>query len=292
MIDDHTHIGRGVTKGEPVIDEKELLSRMDELGIEKAVVLPRGVSPECSFFHFETEDVLEVFKQHPDRIIPFCKLDPRNGGNSPETDFSCLLEKYKSAGCKGAGEITANLYIDDPLCKNLFHHCGKVGLPVLFHLAVGVTYGIYGLADDIGLPRLEKVLQEFPDTIFIGHAMAFWSEISADVNEKTRGVYPPGEVKLPGKLQELLKKYPNLYGDLSAGSGYNAISRDLNYGYKFLEEFQNKLLFGTDICHVGQEAPIVDYFRQGLKEGKISKIVYDKTTEENAKRVLGLAVDP
>ena len=71
-----------------------------------------------------------------------------------------------------------------------------------------------------------------------------------------------------------------------------AISRDLNYGYKFLEEFQNKLLFGTDICHVGQEAPIVDYFRQGLKEGKISKIVYDKTTEENAKRVLGLAVDP
>ncbi|HCG76392.1 TPA: hypothetical protein DEW49_00590 [bacterium] len=286
MIDIHTHIGRGTVKDEPAVNEKELLKRMDELEIERAVLLPRGVSPECSFFHFETEDVLEVYKKHPDRFISFCKLDPRNGGNSPDTNFSWLLEEYKEKGCKGVGELTGNLYIDDPLYKNLFYHCGKVGLPALFHLAVGVKYGIYGAADDIHLPRLEKVLKELPDTIFIGHAMAFWSEITSEVDEETRGGYPKGPVKSPGRVPELLKKYPNLYGDLSAGSGFNAISRDSEFGYRFLEEFRDKLLFGTDICHINQDAPIVLYFKKALAESKISQTAYEKITEGNAKKII------
>ena len=287
IIDIHTHIGRGAIKDEPAVDEKELLKRMDELGIEKAVLLPRGISPECSFFHFTTEDVLEVYKRHPSRFIPFCNLDPRNGGNSPKTDFSWVLEEYKKKGCKGVGEITANLYIDDPMYKNFFYQCGKAGLPVIFHLAVKIG-GLYGAVDDIGLPQLEKVLKELPDTIFLGHAMSFWSEITSEVYEETRGGYPKGSVKSPGRVPELLAKYPNLYGDLSAGSGYNAISRDPDYGYKFLEKFQDKLFFGTDICNVNQDVPIVPYFRKILDEGKISRTAYDKITWKNAKKILKL----
>ena len=282
MIDVHTHI-LTVWKEEPFTEEK-LLKRMDELKMDKFVILPIGASPETSYSYFGTEDVLEVYHRHPDRVIPFCNLDPRNGNNSPDTDFSWILNKHKEEGCKGLGELTANLYFDDPLCKNLFYHCGKAGFPIIFHLYNKIG-GSYGLVDEIKLPRLEKVLKEFPQTIFIGHAMAFWSEISADVNEETRGGYPEGEIKFPGRLQELLRKYPNLYADLSAGSGFNAITRDLNYGYKFLEEFQDKLLFGTDLCHAVQEVPIVEYFRDGLKEGKISPVVYNKITEENAKKV-------
>ncbi len=40
---------------------------------------------------------------------------------------------------------------------------------------------------------------------------------------------------------ELLRKYPNLYADLSALSGANAILRDPEYGVKFLDEFQDRL---------------------------------------------------
>lgn len=86
MIDIHTHLGRGTIKDEPPVDENELLKRMDELEIEKAVILPR-VRPECFFFHFTTEEVLKVCKKHPDRFITFCNIDPRNGNNSPESDF-------------------------------------------------------------------------------------------------------------------------------------------------------------------------------------------------------------
>ena len=202
-------------------------------------------------------------------------------------DFSWVLEEYKEKGCKGVGEITANLYIDDPKYKNFFYHCGKAGLPVIFHLAVMIG-GVYGPVDDIHLPRLGKVLGELPDTIFIGHAMAFWSEITSEVEEETRGGYPKGLVKSPGRVPELLAKYSNLYGDLSAGSGFNAITRDTEYGYHFLEEFQDKLLFGTDICRVNQELPIVSYFEKIRIEGKISQTAYDKITKKNAERILKL----
>jgi len=287
MIDIHTHVGRIGKDKEDALLVAELLSRMDEWGIEKAVLLPLGASPEGIFFYHTNEQVLELYQHHPNRIIPFCNIDPRFGGNSPATDFSWLLAEYKEQGARGVGEITANLYIDDPMLINLFRQCGDASLPVTFHLACKIG-GVYGVADELGLPRLEKVLQECPDTAFFGHAMSFWSEISADAKDETRGGYPTGPVVTPGRLQHLLKKYPNLYGDLSAGSGFNAITRDADYGVLFLEEFQDKLLFGTDLCHHNQDAPIVGFFRQLRAEGRISEVAYEKITRGNAIRLLGL----
>lgn len=287
MIDIHTHVGRlGKDKSDALYVD-ELLSRMDDGGIEKAVLLPLGGSPEGAFFYQTNEEVLELYRQHPDRIIPFCNLDPRCGDNAPTTDFSWMFAEYKKQGVRGVGEITANLHIDAPVLINLFRQCGDAGLPVTFHLACKIG-GVYGVADDLGLPRLERVLQECPDTVFFGHAMSFWSEISADANDETRGGYPKGAVELPGRLQHLLNNYPNLYGDLSAGSGFNAITRDPDYGLSFLEEFQDKLLFATDLCHHNQDAPIVEFFSKLRVEGGISDSAYEKIAHGNAVRLLGL----
>ncbi|UCH35259.1 MAG: amidohydrolase family protein [Armatimonadota bacterium] len=288
MIDIHTHLGRGARRDDAPVDESELLRRLDEFGIDKAVVLARGVSPECAFFHFTNEDVLAACARHADRFVPFCKLDPRNGRNSPDTDFSWVLEHYKATGCRGVGEVSANMLIDDPRCVNMFHHCGAADMPVLFHLVPRVDYGLYGLADDIGLPRLERVLQECPETVFIGHAMAFWAEVASNVEEETRGGYPKGPVAGPGRVPGLLKEYSNLYGDLSAGSGFNAISRDPEFGCRFLEDHQDRLLFGTDICNVNQEVPIVPWLNEARDAGRISPTCYEKLVRGNATQLLGL----
>ncbi len=267
--------------------QEELLRLMDELGIAQAVILPMGMTPECFILPFGTDDVLDVHQRHPDRVIPFCNLDPRSG-HSPDIDFSPILGEWRDAGCKGLGEVVANLPFDEPMCLNLYHHCGQAGLPVLFHLAQRVGYGYYGVADEMGLPRLEKTLRDCPQTTFIGHAMAFWSEIACNVEEQTRGGYPKGPVAGPGRVPELLGRYPNLYGDLSAGSGFNAISRDPEFGCRFLEQHQEKLLFGTDICHVNQQAPIVPWLRDALAAGNISRTCYDKIACGNAQRLLRL----
>ena len=52
----------------------------------------------------------------------------------------------------------------------------------------------------------------------------------------------------PKRLIEMMRAHPNLHGDLSAGSGHNALSRDPAFGVRFLNEFQDRLYFGTDIA--------------------------------------------
>ena len=285
MIDMHMHVGRW-DRTLSDFNEDRLLAKMDELHIDRGVLLPL-VSPEPFFEVVSTREVVAITGRHPDRIIPFCCLDPRNNKNSADTDFSWILEEYRQCGCKGVGEITANMPIDDPRCRNLFYHCGKAGLPVLFHLTARVG-GDYGLFDDLGLPRLERMLRELPATNFIGHAAAFWAEIDGNIDEQKRNGYPKGKIEKEGRLWELMRTYPNLHGDLSAGSGFNAISRDQEVGIRFMEEFQDRLLFGTDICHVTQDVPIVPYFELLRKEDRLSGNARQKITEDNFYTLLHL----
>jgi predicted TIM-barrel fold metal-dependent hydrolase len=51
----------------------------------------------------------------------------------------------------------------------------------------------------------------------------------------------------PGGITDrLLSDYGNMYGDLSAGSGLNALLRDEEHAREFLKRHQNKLLYGSD----------------------------------------------
>ncbi|MFA5858801.1 MAG: amidohydrolase family protein [Elusimicrobiota bacterium] len=288
FIDLHVHLGKRHRKDGLDLTAENVLKAMDKYGIEKAVIQPRAQSPENGFFHFDTFAALDVCKKYPDRYYTFCKLDPRNGKNSPDTDFSWVLDEFVGLGCKGMGELTANLWIDDPRYLNMFKQCGAAGLPCLLHIAARVGYRIYGAADDPGLPRFEKVIQELPGTVFIAHAQAWWAEIANNVAVDKREGYPKGEYPGFGRAYELLKKYPNLYGDISAGSGFNALSRDPEKGYKFLDELQDKLLFGTDICNPEQVLNIVPFMNDALANGKITKVVYDKITHINAQKLLKL----
>jgi len=85
-----------------------------------------------------------------------------------------------------------------------------------------------------------------------------------------------------------MRRYPNLYGALSAYSGYNALARDPDYAVQFLEEFQDRLLFGTDICIPDTPTPLVDFLLDLRKSGKISEEVFWKIARRNAVKLLGL----
>ena len=89
-------------------------------------------------------------------------------------------------------------------------------------------------------------------------------------------------------MPRLFRQYPNLYGDLSAGSGCNALKRDPEYAVKFLDEFQDRLLFGTDICAPDTPTPLVDFLLDLRQSGRISEAVFQKVARENAIRLLKL----
>ncbi|MFC1527063.1 amidohydrolase family protein [Candidatus Latescibacterota bacterium] len=263
----------------------EIIPMMDEAGIDCGVMMCTP-SPECRYSQVLPEEVLGIAAEHPRRLIPFCNLDPRFMTNSPEADFRALLEAYRELGCKGVGEYIPNLPLDDPLNLNLFKQVEEVGFPLTFHLAPRLG-GFYGCYDEPGLPRLERVLQTCPDLVFLSHSQVFWSEIGVLKSPDERGGYPKGSVE-EGRVVELMRKHPNLHGDLSAGSGYNAISRDPEFGYRFMEEFQDRLYFGTDIANVPQDLPIVGYFRKLKEEELIPAPVWEKIAWKNAASLLDL----
>jgi predicted TIM-barrel fold metal-dependent hydrolase len=289
FIDIHVHFRKtpGFTRyGKAAYATPEqLIERYDELGIERAVVLP-GVSPECSYVPQSNEEILEVAAAN-DRFIPFCNIDPRALQNSHLAPLGDILKFYRDKGCKGIGEVTANLSFLDPMVQNLFKGAEEAGLPLTFHIAA--RFGrIYGLYDDPGLPQLEESLKRFPKLKFFGHSQTFWAEMAPLKNEFDRFGYPDYPLEEEGVVPKLMRKYPNLYGDLSAGSGCNALKRDRTYAIKFMNEFQDRLMFGTDICAPDTPAPLVDLMLDLRNSGDISEEVFNKIARENAIRILGL----
>ena len=291
FIDIHVHTRHYpvvLRHGKPAFSSPEqLIERYDKREIEKGVLLP-GVNPECELMPQSNEDILEIVGQYPERFIPFCNVDPRAMSNSADAPLNEILEYYKNAGCKGVGEVAANLPFLHPLVQNLFKHVEATGLVLTFHVAAQIG-GIYGLYDDPGLPQLERSLQNFPKLKFFAHSQTFWAEMAALEKPGDRYHYPKYPVREEGVVPKLFRQYPNLHGDLSAGSGYNALARDPEYAVKFLNEFQDRLMFGTDITAPDTPTPLVDFLRELRDTGKISETVFQKVARENAIRILDLA---
>lgn len=271
---------------------EQVLEVYDRLGIEKGVLLPI-VSPEI-YLPQTNEDILDMVDRYPDRFIPFCNIDPRAMTNSADAPLGDLLRYYRDRGCRGLGEVMPNMPILHPMVQNLFKHAQDVGFPVIFDGADRVG-GDFGLYDDPGLPQLEFTLSRYPELIILGHGPIFWSEIARlDTPGQRghgmvgRGLQPSGPVREEGAVPKLMRRYPNLYGDLSDASPYYALSRDPEYGPKFMTEFQDRLLFGTDLCAPGTPTPMVDLLLEWRDTKKISEEVFNKVARENAIKLLQL----
>jgi predicted TIM-barrel fold metal-dependent hydrolase len=277
-IDMHTHIGT-TWNGNKELTPKGLLDWMDKHDVEKAVLLPL-VSPESSSFLLLTEPALKAAKDHPDRFIPFCSIDPRTSVRGGLKGFVSVIKAWVDQGAKGFGEHKVGLNFDDPLMMTVYAACQEVGIPLLFHM--DTQRG----KDEPGLPRLEHALATFPKLNFIGHGPGWWASISGDIKtKKDLGSYPKGPVALGGAIDRLMAKYPNIYGDLSAGSGANSISRDKAFGREFMIRRQDRLMFGTDYLQPGQPVPQFELF----DSLDLPKNVQAKIFKKNAQRVLKLA---
>jgi len=271
--------------GKRFLTAQEQIDMWDEIHVQHGVLLPLPCA-ESQWETISNEETCMIAQTHPDKFSWFCNVDPRAGNNLPDTDLGYLLEHYKCLGARGLGELTSNLYADDPRMDNLFGCCAALDMPVLIHIAPE-RVGFYGIVDDPGLPRIEKMLKKHPRLTLIGHSQPFWSEISAGNTDELRNTYPRGKV-IPGRLTELLREYGNLYCDLSAGSGANAMMRDPEHAAQFMEEFSDRILYGCDICATKNTHPFTfdAFLDKMLEEGMLTMENYTKIVRENALSVL------
>ncbi len=296
FIDIHSHVYRVKPPIWNFCTPPELLRRYDKMKVDAAVLLPI-VSPEI-YFPQSVEDILEICADHPDRFVPYCNIDPRSMYNSAASPLDRVMTYYKEKGCRGIGEIMPTMQLMDLKMQNLFACAEKVGLPVVYD-GSAQREGDFGVYDDPGLPQLEYTLLAYPKLKVFGHGPVFWSEIARlyTVGERAFFFTPDGRQvgRLPnrpvdeeGVVPRLMRKYPNLLGDLSDFTAYTAIARDDHYGPRFLTEFQDRLFFGTDMCFENMEVKLDSLLVSWKETGKISETVFRKIARENAEKLLGL----
>jgi uncharacterized protein len=280
MIDFHQHIGH---MGRSL---EQTLAHQDAHGIKWSVILPIDNTSTPPEF-FPSDVALQAAKEYPDRLVPFFHVDPT------KPDALDQIRAAKDAGARGFGEHKVRLPVDAPESLAIYRLCGELGLPVLLHF----EYGNY----NHNFEAFEQVLQQHPETTFVAHAQAWWANVDAgaprDPAAPGFSAYPKGPVQQGGLSDRWLGQYPNLYADLSAGSGLNALTRDPDFTRGFLDRHQRKLLWATDCpcrdgqgdwgrperqsCYAEQSLPV-------LRELAPTEAVFRLITEDNARELLGL----
>ncbi len=243
------------------------------MGITHTVLLPAGSKYGLAAKCGRNDTVLKIAKEFPREFVFFANELPDLPTAKAE------IEKYLELGAIGIGEQKFPVECDSKAIETIARLAEKHDVPVLLHF----QHRAYNLKFE----RFYKVLERFPKVRFIGHAQTWWGNIDKKHDQSV--MYPKGKVTPGGLTDRWLADYPNLYGDLSAGSGLNALLRDEEHAREFLERHHKKLLYGSDCADtVGrgekcQGAQTIAAVRRLASEKAQRSIFFD-----NAKRVLKL----
>jgi predicted TIM-barrel fold metal-dependent hydrolase len=218
--------------------------------------------------------------------------------NPAEPGADEVIRKAIQDGAVSVGELKFHLALDSSEMRRVYDICAEMDVPVMMHIQ-NFPHFAGELPYNTGYPQFDKVLRAYPRTKFIGHGDLFWAHISADV-PTDRG-YPSGPVKPGGLTDKFLSDYPNLYADMSANSGNNALSRDQTFSREFIVRHRTKLIFGSDCsCTDGKGAGIsqgrnpeasrlagqcVARATLGLLKGITSPVVFRQITWENGQKM-------
>ena len=216
-------------------------------------------------------------------------------------DAEKILTQAVKSGAKGFGELKFPVAADGPEMRRVYDLAAELNVPVLIHFQeIGQPAAPGGY--NTGIKRFAAILKAYPKTKFIGHADAFWANVSADYHEQE--AYPTGPIVPGGVSDKLLSDYPNLFADTSANSANNALSRDPHFTKDFLKRHQDKLHFGSDCnCDDGkgggaaQNSDRVAPRMRGkcvaqetlkLLTASTTPAIFRKIASSNAHRLLGL----
>ena len=280
IIDCHMHINHNGLKLE------NFKKYLDKHRIEQCWLLTWDeIDPKLPYNNFRIEDVYNAYLKYPSRVIPMYAPDP-NRENAPSLleqwcqkgikgcaelkttlnwrskKINKLLSKaqdlkipilfhmeekfdyYASLATDGNLNIfflrlfksTKLLHLNEIFFKLLTRYCNTARKWINER-----TFHFPGYLLDFS--TLESILKTYQSINFIGHGPLFWRMISAD-ESLVYGAKMP--IKMEGLMVKMLRNYPNLYGDISAASGYYALDRDHEFAKQFLSELSKKILYGSD----------------------------------------------
>ena len=268
IIDIHQHIPYSKRTAE------QMMAHQAAMGISLTILLPAGSRFGLAAGVNPYPETQAFAEKYPDRFRWFANEV------TDQPDAIDVIRRQLKAGAIGIGEQKFDVACDSAATERIAALAAEFDVPVLMHFQQG-SY-------NHDIKRFHRILEKFPTVNFIGHAQTFWGNISQNYDEKV--LYPKGPVTPGGITDRLLSDYPNMYGDLSAGSGLQAFLRDEDHARAFFARHQDKLLYGSDCSDPVGHGPACSGYQQ---IASVRRFAPDKKAErkllfENARRVLKL----
>ena len=281
-------------QAEPIIDihqhlnysgrsDAALLAHQQTMGVTTTILLPAGRPMKTVSTHQGVANALQADALGNEACYQFARQHRtayRFGANEvPDASGATReIDRYLERGAVLIAEQKFGVECDAPEMQKIFQLAESRRVPVLMHW----QYDMY----NYGFERFHKMLEKFPRVTFLGHAQTWWANIDRNYRNQD-GLYPKGPVTAGGITDRYLADYPNMYADLSAGSGLNALSRDEGFTRDFLARHQDKLVYGSDCSDPTGSGPKC----QGsqtialIRRLAPSKQIERKLLYDNAKRI-------
>lgn len=279
IIDIHQHVGYSGRA------EEFLLEHQRNMGISRTILLPAGRPRNSASTHEGVSNGLEAKCLGNEACYRFSLLHPGGyafGANEVPDAPDALkeIEKYLELGAVVLGEQKFGIECDSPEMQGIYQLAADFNVPVLMHW----QFERY----NYGFDRFHRMLAKYSRTRFIGHAQTWWAHIDKAYRDDAANLYPTGPITPGGLTDRYLTDYPNMFGDLSAGSGLNALTRDEEHARAFIERHQDKLLYGSDCNDPSgfptgcQGAQTISAIKRLVPGGRIRS----KLFHQNARRLL------
>lgn len=274
VIDIHTHLSWSVKseRGVELSGERKFLATpsnllpvMDRKNIRSLTNLTGGYGEGVK------EAIAKYDRAHPDR---FYTLTTPCYSRFQEPGYPKIqaqaIEDARNSGARGLKILkTLGLYlrenitsgalvkIDDARFDPMWHACGQLNMPVAIHVSDPIAF--FTPTDRFN-ERYEE-LSNHPDWSFYGGDFPNNAELLEARNRviarhpKTQfiALHVGNFAENLDNVSENMRRYPNMTVDIAARIG--ELGRQPRRARQFFEEFQDRILFGTDAVPNGYETP-------------------------------------
>jgi len=200
IIDIHNHL---TVKHSPFyLPAEEYLEVMDELGVDKTVILGKdyGLLGDAQNSNLPDAETAEFVRAHPDRFIGFSAAHP---DRSEQVNLERIERAVNDYGMKGIKLNPASgFYPNDQRLYPVYEKCLSLQIPVMVHM--GIKPPSEGNRMKYCHPLyLDDIAVDFPDLqLIIAHSGYPWVEDTITVSLYTQTVF--ADISTLNQIEEVM----------------------------------------------------------------------------------------
>ena len=235
-VDAHSHVGKGAA----VWSGQDVVNRMDTMKVDKTIIFPFTEG------YFNNDEIMDYVNENPDRLIPFCAVNPWNGKEALDDLENCFQKGFK--GVKLHPTLCGFPLSNKKLVNPIFEIAQAYDAVVIVH----------GSADLYNCPlEFDRMARRFPKVpLIMAHCGFFWEwELAIEVAMENDNLYLETS-RVPGfETSKVIQKLGGdkvIWGTDGPFCDYEWEFNKIRRNAKNAEEF-DKIMGGTVVSLLRKE---------------------------------------